>query len=330
MKRERYIDIVKGLAILCITLLHYESGIMPGNLVRFIGSFMITAFFITSGWLNSMRGKDEPIRMVVKKRFKQLGMPYLYWTAIILAFDLILLLFGYYDTRYIAKEVYKTVMLRGIGTLWFLPALFGGEMLWHCLKGKRWWIIVMMIAATIAYQCLYRYFFVGKEDTLHRIIDTPFRSVYNILWAWISIATGYWFHKIYNARLVNKNGLIVMSCGVLLLALAYVSANHFPASLSPFWTYCAPLIGPFGFLLLFKPIQKYRIFDFLDFWGRNSLCLMVTHYSITMVLCHIIVENRLEVEWSGWITILCFVLSMIPQYLIVAPVNKHCQFLLGK
>ena len=129
---------------------------------------------------------------------------------------------------------------------------------------------------------------------------------------------------------MNKNGLIVMSCGVLLLALAYVSANHFPASLSPVWTYCAPLIGPFGFLLLFKPIQKYRIFDFLDFWGRNSLCLMVTHYSITMVLCHIIVENRLEVEWSGWITILCFVLSMIPQYLIVAPVNKHCQFLLGK
>ena len=29
MQRERYIDIVKGLAILCIVLLHYENGLFP-------------------------------------------------------------------------------------------------------------------------------------------------------------------------------------------------------------------------------------------------------------------------------------------------------------
>lgn len=40
--RERYVDMLKGLSILCITLLHYENGVLPKNLNIFIGSFMIS------------------------------------------------------------------------------------------------------------------------------------------------------------------------------------------------------------------------------------------------------------------------------------------------
>ena len=31
-KRERYLDVAKGLAILCIVLLHVENGVIPGGL----------------------------------------------------------------------------------------------------------------------------------------------------------------------------------------------------------------------------------------------------------------------------------------------------------
>lgn len=47
--RERYIDIVKGLSILCITLLHYVHNVFPNEVNVFVGSFMITSFYVTSG-----------------------------------------------------------------------------------------------------------------------------------------------------------------------------------------------------------------------------------------------------------------------------------------
>lgn len=57
MIRQRYIDIVKGLSILCIVLLHYGLGAFPNQINVFIGSFMITAFYVTSGWVDGMSTK---------------------------------------------------------------------------------------------------------------------------------------------------------------------------------------------------------------------------------------------------------------------------------
>ena len=144
--RERYVDMLKGLSILCITLLHYENGVLPKNLNIFIGSFMISAFYVTSGWVSAMRSNKQSLKELVKKRWKQLGVPYLWWTLIILLFDFVLYAFGYFDLRYIGGEFYKAITLRGIGTLWFLPALFGGEVIWYWIKRQdNFWIIILAL-----------------------------------------------------------------------------------------------------------------------------------------------------------------------------------------
>lgn len=46
-KRLDYIDETKGVAILCITFLHFESEVIPAWLNTWIGLFMITAFYVT-------------------------------------------------------------------------------------------------------------------------------------------------------------------------------------------------------------------------------------------------------------------------------------------
>ena len=43
--------------------------------------------------------------------------------------SIIFLIFGHYDSRIVLRDIYKTFTLRGIGTLWFLPAIYGGEIL---------------------------------------------------------------------------------------------------------------------------------------------------------------------------------------------------------
>ena len=103
-ERTQYIDIAKGISIIWIDALHHEQ---------------------------------RTLKELIKKRWRQLGIPYILWTIIILVFDCILWTLDYYDNYFIGREVYKTLTLRGIGTLWFLPALFSGEILWYIIRKKK-------------------------------------------------------------------------------------------------------------------------------------------------------------------------------------------------
>lgn len=329
--RERYVDMVKGLAILCITFLHYEKGVLPNSVNIFIGSFMISAFYVTSGWVSAMRDTQRMFKELVKKRWKQLGVPYLWWTGIILLFDLLLYACGYYDLYFIEREVYKAVVLRGIGTLWFLPALFGGEIIWFWLRrNNKIWLILLALVATIAYQYYYGSLLDLKADKMSRIIDAPFRTLSNMLSAWIGIAFGYYSYRLLSDRLLKANRIVLATSGTTLCVFAFVTANFLPQGLSLLWGLLAPMFGPLGFLLLMKSLQHIKIMNFFDYWGRNSLNLMVTHYSIVLVLFTIVVEEILHDSFSGWITIICFALSMPIQYLLVPVIDRYCKFTLGK
>lgn len=329
--RERYIDLVKGLAILCIVFLHYEQGILPNCVNIFIGSFMITAFYVTSGWVSAMRNKQLTFKELVKKRWRQLGIPYLWWTGIILVFDLLLYVCGYYDLNFIGREVYKSITLRGIGTLWFLPALFGGEIIWYWLKKQnKAWLIFLALTIALIYQHFYGVLLGGKTDTIYRIIDAPFRTISNILSAWVGIAFGHYAYKLLKDKVLSLNNAILALLGIGFCVFAFLTANYLPGCMAIFWGFFAPLFGPLGFILLFKGLQRFRAFDFLDYWGRNSLNLMVTHYSIVMVLITIVVEKCINLPFYGWTTIICFLISLPIQYLLVWFIDKYCKFTLGK
>lgn len=327
--RERYLDIIKGISILCITLEHYVKDFFPQEFNIFVGSFMITAFYVTSGWISAMRPTQSSIKEHIKKRWKQLGIPYLWWTFIILIFDLILFGFNYYDTQYILKEIYKTLTLRGIGTLWFLPALFGGEIIWFWLKKQnRKWIIGLVFIGSMLYIYSYNKFLGHQTETIYRIIDAPFQSLNNMLKAWIAISFGYYafnFIKNFNFKAIQQFLL-----GLSLFICSFFLANFMPANLSFLWYLFAPLLGPLSLIFMIRPIQNSCLFNFFNFWGINSLNLMVTHYSIIMVLFIITIENLFHFKYSGTITFLCFILSMPIQYYLVFFINKYAKFTLGK
>lgn len=104
-ERTKYIDIAKGIAIICIVLLHFEDGLFPRQLNTFIGSFMITMFYVIAGWIDALRHEPRTLKDLIRKRWRQLGVPYILWTIIILAFDCILWISGYYDSYFIGSEV---------------------------------------------------------------------------------------------------------------------------------------------------------------------------------------------------------------------------------
>lgn len=331
MKRERYIDEAKGLGILSITFLHYvKLDVLPVSFIAFLGMFAVPIFYVVAGWIMAMKDPGRTTKELCRLRLRSLGLPYLYWTAIILVFDCILWAFGYYDSYYIGKEIYKTVVLRGIGTLWFLPALFFGEIAWNLLRRKKgaWWLSALIIF--IAYHHFYGAFFSGKETSMWKIIQAPFYTVNSALTAIQDVAIGFLAYKGYRKiRLSVRAELIV---GVLLCCLGFYFTSNLDDILGPLYGYLWPLITPVvcsvGFILLFKALQNSRLLNYFDFWGRNSLSLMVTNYSIIQVLLIIFVTRTLRLEPEGWIAIGMFAVAMPVQYLIALLLNRRFPSLL--
>lgn len=319
--RQRYLDIVKGISILGITFLHYESGLLSDYANCYIGLFMIEMFYFVPGWLDAMNERELTLKELCRKRWQQLGKPYIYWTGIILAFDAVLFAFDYYDTYFMMREMYKSLILRGIGTLWFLPALFGGEIVWHIVKRKPW-ATVLAVMATYIYQHFYYQAFAHIEGQMMQIIEAPFRVVCSTTTAFLMIAVGYYSYKLIARMALSRR--LVLAVGVLLTATSFstVSLNVFPHFQS--------IVECLALVLLFKGLPDGKLWDYFDYWGRNSLSLMVTHYSITLVLSRIVVEKIIGMEFNGWVTIYAFAVSMIVSHLFTLVLNRYFPYLLGK
>ena len=194
-KRLDYIDATKGVAILCITFLHFEKGVIPDWLNVWIGLFMISTFYFTSGWITGINNKPISPNELLKKRIKQLGVPYLWFSLLIIAFDVLWVLLGFMDSGILLRDIYKTIALRGIGTLWFLPVLIIGEYIFAVVRNnkKKWLIAAIFMAITLVANYAYNNLWLPLRDLneLNKLIDAPMQPLVRGLCAWPIVALGY-------------------------------------------------------------------------------------------------------------------------------------------
>jgi fucose 4-O-acetylase-like acetyltransferase len=334
MHRLTYIDILKGWSILSIVFLHFEDGILPSWLNAWIGNYMISAFYFTSGWLAGVRNQELSTRALFNKRLRTLGIPYLWFSLIILFFDLIWWVLGNYDGHFIAREVYKTLTLRGIGTLWFLPALFGGEIIFRTLLNKKkGWLIVLFLIINFIYLNGYNVWSSEYRNlsTTNQIIDAPFFTINKILRAWPVIGIGYLLARSCNPILskapkwtilltgIGITGFSIWICG----GLARISFHYFSFLI-------IPMLGPIGLLLLAYIIPSGITERFLSYWGKNSLVLMATHYSLFLVVFQAIDQIIFNAPFTGWRTLIWFAITILIEIPVVWLFNNKLTFMLGK
>lgn len=78
-------------------------------------------------------------------------------------------------------------------------------------------------------------------------------------------------------------------------------------------------------------VEKWSILAYFDYWGRHSLILMVTHYSIIQVICEIINKTIYnEPHLAGYHALYFFIVTMIVEYFIAELIHRRMPFLLGK
>lgn len=335
-KRLEYIDMLKGLGILCITLLHFEDGIFPNWLNSWIGNFMITCFYFTAGWVLATRPEMPSTKQAFRKRLTTIGVPYIWFAILITIFDVLLALCGIYDWDKCLADVYGTVTLRGIGTLWFLPALFGAEIIFVWLMNNRNGRLLTMIAVFVVGVILSYYHNGWRIEyrelaTMNKIIDAPVHTLVCMLTAWPVVASGY----ICSKKLVNLLSQTRRSnCFVLGVIFTVFTAWLIGFSGIPFGvmaTYVYSLLASIGWVLLFRGMEHFYSMRFFSFWGRNSLILMVTHYSFLLAVCRIVNSEVLGHEqFKGYVTLLYFVATILLEYPIVYFFNTKARFMLGK
>ncbi len=334
-ERLDYIDATKGVAILCITFLHFEQGVIPTWLNTWIGMFMISAFYVTSGWVTGINDKPITAKELLKKRIKQLGLPYLWFSLLIIIFDILWVALGLMESGILLRDIYKTIVLRGIGTLWFLPVLLIGEYIFALIKNskRKWMWGVIGLAVTLLVNHAYNSFWLTMRDNseLHKILDAPMQPIVRGLYAWPIIGIGYLIGKRWGKSILDVNKYKSFTISVLLFAISFILILEPPFNIYYINGLLSNTLPAIAFMCLFAVFTKGIITRFFTYWGVNSLILMCTHFSITMEILMAFDKFVLHHStFEGTRTIIYFVICILMTYPLVWLFNGKLKFMLGR
>lgn len=248
-KRLGYMDIARGIAMLCIIMGHF--GIATVN--RFVYSFHVPFFFLLSGYFYSQRGTWKEF---VLTKAKQLLIPYAIGVAgIMVATSICFPLLGYslLDLALRLKYILKAGILGAgtlhmvpfeihqIGALWFLLALFFGNIILRfALQTKAPFLVVAAsaLAAWASSQFIWLpfsiqpgmfaslYLYLGYLAKQKSFLQKPARW-----WAVVASALLWaiciWMHFSVNIVEIGINGGLIAMTGAICASYIVVLASQF-------------------------------------------------------------------------------------------------------
>lgn len=326
---------VKGLSILTLFFLHFENGYFHFDHNYFI--VRSPAFYMVVGWLWGLSTNNRTVQQHWDKRKKGLVMPYIWLSLIFIVFDIIVVALGVQDIKVLWRDIYKTLCLRGIGTLWFLPALLGGEMFF--LKIRDLNIKYKIASYFICLLLIYSFFLWGECSFLsnqdHRdILKAPYRVVKDVCDAFIYISIAFYFARKWGKAILQQSRHTLFAEGVILLAMAYITLNYIPHPIiiGILVFMLGNIFSGFGILFTFMAIETFgAISKPFGYIGKNSLIVMAFHYcllfQIALIFDRVVMQHE---SYSGGITIVYFAVAVIAQIILIELINKKFKFLIGK
>lgn len=285
-KREKYLDIIKGIAILMVVNVH-----MPDNLSLFKGiTFHLTAFFFVAGILIKKKQEENlPFTQIIKKKLKSIAWPYFTLSIIYIIITAIM------KRQISIQQIYVTFSLLGLGTLWFFPALFLGEITFiGILKLTKKWINVIMpvflVIILLTSSFLTTKGIIGKPCLNKE--DMPIGIFYNLVIVIMEglIATGYIGVGYLIQTIIDKTNCLKFNkiwyfiIGTILLIISYfisfkmVGNMHYAEIYTPLYYLIGTLCGTIAIFNISYSIENIEIVNKTLGWlGINSIIIMTTH-----------------------------------------------------
>ena len=283
MEKERlkYIDIAKGIGIFLVVWGHLISDGFIDNLIY---SFHMPLFLFLSGYMLRARNV-ELTSMLVKRRIKQLLLPYFYFSAAYLIWELVVIRESIVGLIYMA---YQTITFRGMAPLWFLGSLFFAEMVFLVLIKKN-----NKLAAVVTILLAIAHLLFGDDVDFSHLSGFISNSLLFVVRTSLCVpilACGYGAAYICSkTRLARMGrtgwlilfGLLLAVCGGVVAATA-LNVNVHLYDIDNMWLFTITAVaGSMAILALSMVIRKQYVLEEL---GKNSLLLMAVHYPVTQIL----------------------------------------------
>ncbi len=365
-KRLDYLDMAKGLGMILVLIGHLQGDsiftfspyIHP--LCVFIFSFHMPMFFIISGILLAIRNEEiKPFKDVAKTRFRGIMIPYMWFSFFYILVVIWALIKGEIAPQTLYLNIWYILSCYGMNVLWFLPALYFGELLFIFLRRRirndLTFITIVVLSNAIVYCAS---FFLGITDfstpfgqRIHELIIVILRPV--LVCGFIMI--GYYAHKLlrkgtrlgdfFNRPEKNEKGnitakyrLAYIVLGLMLFGVcfAFFRINNgidfrSLAFRNVFFFFICALSGSFGMISVCRGLPRVPLFCY---WGIGSLIFMATHNSqtvLTFSLKAAMYVNQYLTRARGYI---CYaiVILIITAYstLMIYLIRRFVPFIIGK
>lgn len=365
-KRLDHLDMAKGFGMILVLIGHLQGDsiftfspyIQP--LCVFIFSFHMPLFFIISGILLAVKNEEtKPFADVAKGRFRGIMIPYFWFSFFYLLVVVVALIKGEVAPATLYLNIWYVLGLYGMNVLWFLPALYMGELLFIFLRRKIRddipFLAVTVLSNAVVYLAAY-FLYISDPATpfatrIHELLTVILRPV--LVYGFIAI--GYYVHRLlvkgsrlgdfFNRPELNEKGKITakyrLAYIVLGLMLFGVCAALFKvndgidfrslAFRNIFFFFVCALSGSFGMIILCKGLPRIGL---VCYWGIGSLIFMVTHNSqtvLTLALKAAMIVNQYLTHARGYICYL-IVIIIITAYstLMIFLIRKFFPFIIGK
>ena len=340
--RINSLDMAKGIGIILVVIGH--STFLEENVLTWISSFHMPLFFVLSGIL--IRKKNEESKKfseLVKRKAKSILFPYLTFSIIYLLIDLVYLILKQ-DNRTIVdlqRSGIEAVTLYGMSVLWFLPALFFGEVAFlltrkHSNRRNTILITVAMAVITSFGAPLFKEHYPVLQSMPIPWIGYFFTSILRGCFGYLFISAGYFVADYLNnkEKVSRKELFLCVMC--LLLSVATGLSNqrvdlHTLVINQPIFFFLAALSGSAFVILICNNIKYSKALSYL---GKNSLIIMVTHLDCKVMIVAINLSYFVKqyVPLAGqsvfYICLTFFVLGI--ELVIIYVMNTYLPFILGR
>ncbi len=329
--RLAWADSLKGWLIILVVLGHAIQNTIGddcdnNHLWNLIYSFHMPAFMAISGFLayrqNTQRGEQYFIS-VLNRRFRQLVIPFVLWTL------LLLLIGGNLSLNNIG--VYLLYPDKG---LWFLWVLFFITVFFNFGNWLSERIHIKQVAVITAF-CL---LFAGSMVLFEiRVLGFQFIAYYFIIYS-----LGYFLHKYYD-KVITQNTFVLLLLVISWGVLAWFWKMHE----LPSWLQFIPLpssLLQYSYRFITAALALYILLavspSFLNSTSRlNAPFINLGSVSLGIYTVHFIIIGRVVLMCRNWvdddtlIIILSFLVALLVSWLIVWMLNKRkntAKWFLGK
>ena len=278
--RLRYLDIARGICMICIVLGHLSNR----NINRIVFTFHIPVFYLLTGYFS----RKEDLKTHVKRKFRTLIIPYYISSFLVMFFYGLIGIIRGFDWNTIKTkllELFKAMLycagdswekpfkIYGIGAIWFLWAIFLGEIIFQ--------LLLRMKSGTRVVSVIFLLYF--ADFTVRKICFLPF-SIQPACSAVIFIYIGYMVRQ--NIDLINNLSIEIKAFLITVAGLIWFS---FILNFHSFWLVhsdfgrgiidiIGSLAASFMVILISKVIDKKNfLIDGIAYLGKYSVLFLCAH-----------------------------------------------------